>query len=142
PLTVAGTPSYTPASGTVLNPGASQVLTVNFTPADTANYNNAGPKTVAINVGFGMCSGSIGPGGVILPPINSDGTSVYPRKGGSTIPVKFRVCGASGGSISNASAVFAGTGGTLTMLSAVRGTVDAVNETTSGDIPDAAFRWD
>jgi len=28
------------------------------------------------------------------------------------------------------------------MLSAVRGTVDAVNETTTGDIPDAAFRWD
>jgi hypothetical protein len=142
PVTVAGTATYTPATGTVLSPGANQVLTVNFTPADTTDYNNAGPKTVAINVGYGMCSASVGAGGVILPPINSDGTSVYNRKGGSTIPVKFRVCNASGASISNPALVFAGTGGTLTMLSAVRGTIDNVNETTGTDIPDVAFRWD
>jgi hypothetical protein len=140
---VAGTAAYTPAAGTVLNPGASQVLTVNFSPTDTADYNNAGPKTVAINVGYGMCSVSVGPGGVILPPINSDGTSVYNRKGGSTIPVKFRVCNASGASISNPALVFSGAGGgTLTMLSAVRGTIDNPNETTGNDIPDVAFRWD
>jgi hypothetical protein len=142
PLTVAGTATYTPAAGTILSPGANQVLTVNFTPADTADYNNAGPKTVAINVGYGMCSVSVGPGGVILPPINSDGTSVYNRKGGSTIPVKFRVCNASGASISNPALVFAGTAGSLTMLSAVRGTIDNINETTGTDIPDVAFRWD
>jgi hypothetical protein len=118
------------------------VLTVNFSPSDTADYNNAVPKTVAINVAFGMCSASVGAGGVILPPINSDGTSVYNRKGGSTIPVKFRVCSASGASISNPAVVFAGTGGTLTMLSAVRGTIDNVNEVTGTDIPDVAFRWD
>ena len=142
PVAVAGIATYTPAAGTVLNPGASQVLTVNFSPADMADYNNAGPKTVAINVGYGMCSAAVGPGGVILPPINSDGTSVYNRKGGSTIPVKFRVCNASGASISNPAVVFAGTGGTLTMLSAVRGTIDNINETTGTDIPDVAFRWD
>jgi len=142
PVTVAGTATYTPAAGTVLNPGASQSLTVNFSAADTADYNSAGPKTVAINVGYGMCSAAVGPGGVILPPINSDGTSVYNRKGGSTIPVKFRVCNASGASISNPAIVFAGTGGTLTMLSAVRGTIDNVNEVTGTDIPDVAFRWD
>jgi hypothetical protein len=141
-VTVAGTAAYTPAAGTVLNPGASQVLTVNFSPTDTADYNNAGPKTVAINVGYGMCSVSVGPGGVILPPINSDGTSVYNRKAGSTIPVKFRVCNASGASISNPALVFAGTGGGLTMLSAVRGTIDNPNETIGNDIPDVAFRWD
>ena len=38
--------------------------------------------------------------------------------------------------------VFSGTDGTLTMLSAVRGTIDDVNESASTDIPDAAFRWD
>jgi len=38
--------------------------------------------------------------------------------------------------------VFAGTGGSLTMLSAVRGTIDNINETTGTDIPDVAFRWD
>jgi len=38
--------------------------------------------------------------------------------------VKFRVCDASDNAISNSAAVFATTGGTLTMLSAVRGTID------------------
>src|SRR5205807_4887563 len=130
-----------PGGSTVpLNPGT---YTATATFAGDADHlgSNAG-RPVTIDITYGACSAGFGPGGVILPPINSDGTSVYQRKGGSTIPVKFRVCGASGGSISNASAVFPGTGGTLTMLSAVRGTVDAVNETTSGDIPDAAFRWD
>jgi len=107
----------------------------------TGNYNNAG-GTVHDSIGYGVCSAAIGPGSVILPPINSDGSSVYQRKGGSTIPVKFRVCAANGSSIANPVAVFAGTGGTLTMLSAVRGTVDNINETTGTDIPDVAFRWD
>jgi hypothetical protein len=79
---------------------------------------------------------------VILQPINSDGSSVYQRKSGSTVPVKFRVCNAAGQSISIQAAVFAGTGGQLTMLSAVRGTVTSVNETTVNDIPDVAFRFD
>ena len=52
------------------------------------------------------------------------------------------MCGASGASISNPAAVFVGTGGSLTMLSAVRGTVTIVNEDAATDIPDAAFRWD
>src|SRR5205085_2456970 len=141
-VAVSGTPIYTPTAGTILNPGANQILRVNFSPADTANYTNAGPKTVTINVGFGICSSIIGAGGVILPPINSDGSSVYSRKGGSTIPVKFRVCNASGASISNPAVVFAGTGGSITMLSAVRGTINGVNEADGTDIPDVAFRWD
>jgi hypothetical protein len=107
----------------------------------TGNYNNAG-GTVHDSIGYGVCSAAIGPGSVILPPINSDGSSVYQRKGGSTIPVKFRVCAANGSSIANPAAVFAGTGGTLTMLSAVRGTIDNINETSGTDIPDVAFRWD
>ncbi|MCU1296130.1 MAG: Kelch motif [Acidobacteriaceae bacterium] len=138
--TVPGTATYTPPSGTVLNPGT-QTLSANFVPTDAANYNSA-TGTVAIIVTYGACSSAVGSGGVILPPINSDGTSVYKRQGGSTIPVKFRVCSASGASISNPSAVFAGTGGALTMLSAVRGTIDNVNEVVGTDIPDAAFRWD
>ena len=83
----------------------------------------------------------MGTDGVILPPINSDGTSVYQRKSGSTIPVKFRVCDASGNAISNSAAVCATTGGTLTMLSAVRGTIDNVNETGITEVPDVAFRF-
>jgi len=40
---------YTPASGTILGAGASQTLSVTFTPTDTANYTSA-TKTVAITV--------------------------------------------------------------------------------------------
>jgi len=127
-------------SGTThANPG--DYLTDPWTFTDvTGNYNNSS-GTVHDSIGYGICSASIGPGGVILPPINNDGTSVYQRKGGSTIPVKFRVCDAFGNSISNPAAVFTPNGGTLSMLSAVRGTIDNVNETGITDVPDVAFRY-
>ena len=133
--------TYTPPGTAAIpvNPGSYSVIGV-FS-SSTANY-TSGSAAAAITLNYGVCSAAIGPGSVILPPINSDGSSVYPRKGGSTIPVKFRVCSASGGAISNPAAVFAGTGGSLTMLSAVRGTIDNINETTGTDIPDVAFRWD
>ena len=47
--TVAGTFAYTPAAGTVLNPGTGQTLSVSFTPIDTTDYNTAS-DSVAINV--------------------------------------------------------------------------------------------
>src|SRR3972149_5721586 len=46
---VAGTFAYTPPAGTKLNAGNGQNLRVDFTPTDTANYNNAS-KDVTINV--------------------------------------------------------------------------------------------
>src|SRR5205085_6136104 len=46
---VAGTFVYTPASGTVLNAGLAQTLSVTFTPADGANYTTA-TATVTIDV--------------------------------------------------------------------------------------------
>ena len=104
--------------------------------------NRSSNDTKNFAIGYADCSAAYGPGNIILPPINNDGSSVFNRKGNSTIPVKFRVCDATGRPISVAAAVFAGTGGTLTMKSAVRGTVDAANESTTADIPDAAFRWD
>jgi hypothetical protein len=105
----------------------------------TGNYNNAS-GSVHDSIGYGACS--VGPGGVILPPINSDGTSVYQRKGGSTIPVKFNVCGANGAPLTDPTLVFAGTGGALTMTGTMRGTITTVNESTDNAIPDAAFTWD
>jgi hypothetical protein len=109
----------------------------------TGNYNNASGTLDTLGLShdiihYGTCSA--GPGGVILPPINSDGTSVYNRRRGSTIPVKFRVCDASGNNICNPAAVFAnGVGGSITMLSELRGTVNVVNEDNSFDLPDVAF---
>jgi len=119
-------------------PGTYAILqpTVALSPNYSLSYTGA-----SLTIGYGQCSAAIGPGNAILPPINSDGTSVYQRKGGSTIPVKFRVCDYQGNSISNPAAAFAGTGGPLRMLSAVRGTVTVVNEEGATDIPDVAFRW-
>ena len=41
---------YSPATGTILNAGAGQTLSVDFTPIDSANYNNVLGTTVTINV--------------------------------------------------------------------------------------------
>ena len=46
---VAGTFSYTPATGTVLPAGAGQTLSVTFTPTDTTDYTTA-TQTTTINV--------------------------------------------------------------------------------------------
>jgi hypothetical protein len=95
--------------------------------------------TASLTVTYGTCIGT-DPGGVILPPINSDGSSVYKRQGGSTIPVKFLVCDANGNSISDPNAVFLnGCCGSITVLTRMRGMVNNVNETGTTDIPDVAF---
>src|SRR5262249_1863787 len=46
---VAGTFTYTPASGTVLKAGSNQTLSVSFAPTDTTDFSNA-TKSVTINV--------------------------------------------------------------------------------------------
>jgi hypothetical protein len=47
---IAGAFVYTPATGTVLNAGAGQTLSVSFTPADTTSYNSAsGSTTLTVN---------------------------------------------------------------------------------------------
>jgi hypothetical protein len=47
---VLGTFVYTPAAGTILNAGIGQILSVDFTPNDTVNYNSVLGTTVTINV--------------------------------------------------------------------------------------------
>jgi hypothetical protein len=161
-MTTIACPSNVTYTGLALTPctadvtgvgGLNQSLTVSYTSnanpgTATANASYAGDSnhtssssSKTFSIGYGACSPAAGPGGVVLQPINTDGSSVFARKGGSTIPVKFRVCDASGNPIASAMAVFAGTGGSLTMLSAVRGTIDSVNETGVTEIPDAAFRY-
>ncbi|MCL2661437.1 MAG: hypothetical protein FWD64_13095, partial [Acidobacteriaceae bacterium] len=46
---VDGTFAYTPAAGTVMNTSGTMLLSVTFTPADTANYNTV-TKTAALSV--------------------------------------------------------------------------------------------
>ena len=129
-----------PVKVTYLNNSNPGIGTAKAIYSGDANHQvSSDTKTFAIT--YGLCSPAVGAGGVILQPINSDGTSMFARKGGSTLPVKFRVCDASGNPISDPAAVFAGTGGSLTMLSAVRGTVDVVNEPGVMEIPDTAFRF-
>jgi hypothetical protein len=131
------TATYTRAAGEL--PGTYHI-TATLSPAAVLSNYNVTNNGATFSIGYGICSGP-NPGGVILPPINSDGTSVYKRQGGSTIPVKFTVCDVNGNPISDPNAVFAGTGGQLTMLSDVRGQVENINEVGGTDIPDAAFRW-
>ena len=103
------------------------------------SFYSASSGTASLTVTYGTCIGT-DPGGVILPPINADGSSVYKRQGGSTIPVKFTVCDASGNPISDPNAVFLnGCCGSITVLTRMRGTVNNVNESGINDIPDVAF---
>jgi hypothetical protein len=131
----AGALSYTPAAGTILNIGVGQTLSV--TAAGTANYNSA-TKTVTINVQYASagsaCYGDYGH--TILQPVDGDGSSVFKQK--STVPAKFRVCGANGVSI--------GTPGVIEsfrLIQTIAGTVvDVVDEAVDSTTPDPNFRWD
>jgi hypothetical protein len=62
---VPGSFVYSPAAGTILNPGTGQTLGVSFTPSDTSDYTNAS-ATVSIDVT-----------GVTATPINLTGSTFY-----------------------------------------------------------------
>jgi hypothetical protein len=90
-VTVAGTATYTPPSGTVLPAGAGQDLHVAFTPTDTSDYNNAsGDVTINVTGPTPSPTPTATPSyaAQIQQPINADGTSVFSVKRG-VIPVKF-----------------------------------------------------
>jgi hypothetical protein len=102
--------------------------------AGDANHNSSGTvsKTFTILYSTGSCLG--GSGHTILQPINSDGTSVW--KTGSTVPAKFRVCDASGNSISSTVVK------SFYLVSIINGTVVTnPDETPDSTTPDTAFRW-
>jgi hypothetical protein len=94
-VTVDGTATYTPPSGTVLPAGADQDLNVVFTPTDTTNYNNAS-KDVTINVTSPTPTPTATPTATPTPsyaaqiqqPINADQSSVFNVKRG-VVPVQF-----------------------------------------------------
>jgi len=125
-------------STTAIQTSVTGTYPITVTLGSNPNY-AVTPHDGTLTIGFGMCAG-LNPTPVILQPINADGSSVF--KQGSTVPVKFSApCDANGNPISNPMAVFGNTTGTITLVSAVRGTVDNVNENGGGDIPDVAFRY-
>jgi uncharacterized protein (TIGR03437 family) len=83
---VPGSFVYTPAAGTTLDTGA-HTLAVTFTPADTANYNNA-TATVTLNVGSAPQSISFAPIGDRW---HGEGAVALNAAAGSGLPVTFAV---------------------------------------------------
>jgi hypothetical protein len=134
---VSGSAGFTGTAVGATLPGSYTITPTQGTLSAT-NYDFTPLANGTLTIGYGTCSGS-NPGGVILQPINADGSSVFKR--GSTVPVKFTVCDANGNPISDPMVVFGNSNGSITLLSAVRGTVNGVNENTTNDIPDVAFRW-
>ena len=86
---VAGSSVYTPPAGTLLSVGSGQTLHVDFTPADSLNYNNAS-KNVLINVIYNFT-------GFFRPVDNLPVLNIV--KAGSAVPVKFSLNGNQGLSI-------------------------------------------
>jgi hypothetical protein len=138
--------AVTPCTATVTGAGGlNQSATVTYTNntvgtatatasfAGDANHNSiSATKTFTILYSTGSCLGNSGH--TILQPINSDGSSVW--KAGSTVPAKFRVCDASGNSIS-ATVVKS-----FYLVSIISGTVVTnPDEIPSSTTPDIAFRW-
>ncbi len=109
--------------------------TVTATYSGDTNFSasiGASTQSVAYLVG-GACDGA--PSHQILQPINSDGTSVF--KGGSTVPIKFRVCDWNGNSIGTGTVALGAPSGSGVGASGL-----VVNETVASTTPDTAFRWD
>ena len=75
-------------------------------------------------------------GHTILPPIKTDGTSVW--KQGRTVPAKFRVCDGAGNSVGTPGVV-----ASFHLIEINSGTSSTnVNETVSSTTPDTQFHWD
>lgn len=89
-----------PASGSKFPIG---MATVNCSASDSRGNNANGSFTIAVQYATASLNCSGVSGHQVLQPINNDGSSVF--KQGSTVPVKFRVCGADGKSIGTAGVV-------------------------------------
>ena len=81
---LAGTFTYTPASGAILGPGT-QSVSVSFLPADAANYTGAG-MSAQIAVLYNTAVGH-----TLLPPVDPKPDTIKVVQIGSGIPVKFRL---------------------------------------------------
>jgi hypothetical protein len=89
-------------------------LSIMFAPVGSVCYGDAGHQ--------------------ILPPINTDGSSVFKQK--STVPAKFRVCDANGNSIGMPGVVTS-----FVRYYSSTGAASEVDELVDSTTPDTAFRW-
>jgi hypothetical protein len=117
-----------------LNLHAVGTYVLTYTATDLCGNSSTATRTIKVSYPTsGTCID--GPTHAILPPINTDGTSVC--KQGSTVPAKFRVCDANGVSV--------GTPGVVTsfkLIQIINGTTAAnVNEPVDSTTPDNMFRW-
>ena len=127
------------ASGTNINTSAAALGPHTFTVNAIDTGMNAASKSVSYSVGYqssGSCAGDAGH--QVLQPINTPPQALSVFKGGSTIPVKFRVCDVNGVSI--------GTAGVVTsnpFACTINGSTGGpVDETFNSNTPDTNFRWD
>ena len=98
----------------------------------------AGTKGFVIKFGedtysLGPCLGE--PGHAVLPPLSTDGTSVFQR--GRTVPVKFRVCDANGRSVGHPGVV-----SSFSLVADEPGIVLSPTNDTLAATSRALFRWD
>jgi len=120
-----------PASGSLFPIG---VTTVNCSAEDSHGNQASGSFTITVQLPAtgGECQGVAGH--QILPPINSDGSSIF--KQGRTVPAKFRVCDTDGKPIT--------TDGLVTDFKLIQvisnGVVSDVNEDVRSTTPHAEFR--
>jgi YDG domain/MBG domain (YGX type)/Kelch motif/Galactose oxidase, central domain len=104
----------------------------------TITYVN-GTLKVAFLTGA-LCNNGLA-SGIILQPINADGSSVF--KAGSTVPTKFVVCDANHNSVGpNAAFPNSSVVKSYIIAAATQGTVSGVDETQYSTTPDQFFRWD
>jgi hypothetical protein len=147
---VAATPATCPTSAPAnslcatystssLIPG-SHTVSASYTNTDGNFSGSSGSVTQSVKFLVGTtCTNGLA-SGVILPPINADGSSVF--KMGSTVPTKFVVCDVNGNSVGpNAAFPNQSVVKSYFLVAATVGTVTSVDETAYSTTPDSAFRW-
>jgi hypothetical protein len=129
-----GTPSLTTTAITT-SPVGPYTITAAGGSLAASNYTFAfvPGKLTILYASSGTCNGS--PGHAILPPVYSDGTSIF--KGGRTVPIQFRVCDTNGVSIGTPGVV-----SSFLLTGTYNGTLATEAETVSATNNDTAFRWD
>ena len=81
---VSGSATYTGTAVGATLPGTYTITPTGYTQRDQLRLPAGSPPTGnfvngTLTIGYGTCTGPNGPGGVILQPIDADGSSIFPR---------------------------------------------------------------